>query len=130
MSTMPHPDALSSDEQSAVMEAERRGVPFLQMRTDEGTLRFVHLGARRNTYTIGRREEADIAMPWDREVSRLHAELKRLAGECTISDDGLSQNGTYINETRLIGRRRLNDGDLVRVGRTAFTFRDPSAGTS
>ena len=51
--------------------------------------------------TIGRRLEADIALPWDRQVSRVHAELRRLAGEWTIVDDGLSQNGTYVNEVRL-----------------------------
>jgi pSer/pThr/pTyr-binding forkhead associated (FHA) protein len=125
---MPHPEALSTDEQSAVAEAERRGHPFLQLRNDDGELQFVYLNARRSTYTIGRRDEADIALPWDREVSRLHAELKRLAGEWTISDDGLSQNGTYVNEVRLVGRRRLNDADLVRVGRTSLTFRNPAAG--
>ena len=55
-------------------------------------------------------------------MSRLHAELEQRAGEWTISDDGLSQNGTWVNGLRLAGRRRLNDGDLVRVGRTMFAF--------
>jgi hypothetical protein len=120
----------SHDDQSAIAEAERRGLPFLQLRDDGGALHFVHLAARRSSYTIGRRDEADVALPWDREVSRLHAELKRMAGEWTISDDGLSQNGTYVNETRLIGRRRLADRDLIRVGRTSLEFRAPIAAVS
>jgi hypothetical protein len=75
--------------------------------------------------TIGRRDEADISLPWDPECSRLHAELELRAGEWTISDDGLSQNGTWVNELRLIGRRRLSDGDDVRVGRTHVIFANP-----
>ena len=52
-----------------------------------------------------------MALPWDTEVSRLHAELERIAGEWTIVDDGLSRNGTYVNGTRISGRTRLRDGD-------------------
>jgi FHA domain len=80
------------------------------------------------TVTVGRRSEADISLPWDPEVSRLHAELALRAGEWTISDDGLSQNGTYVNGMRLAGRRRLADGDVLRIGRTDFTSRRPEGG--
>jgi hypothetical protein len=73
--------------------------------------------------TLGRRDEADISLPWDPEVSRLHAELSLHAGEWTVSDDGWSQNGTYVNGLRLGARRRLADGDLIMVGRTVLTFR-------
>ena len=76
--------------------------------------------------TLGRREEADISVPWDPEMSRLHAELVSRAGEWTVSDDGLSQNGTWVNGLRVAGRRRLADGDLLQVGRTVFEFRDPA----
>ncbi|HVL95333.1 MAG TPA: FHA domain-containing protein [Solirubrobacteraceae bacterium] len=110
---------------AAVAEAERRGVPFLELRDGEGELRVIVL--ERGGYALGRREEADIALPWDPEVSRLHAQLERVAGEWTICDDGLSQNGTFVNEMRVPARRRLADGDLVRLGRTAITFRDPAA---
>ena len=66
--------------------------------------------------TIGRRGEADVSLPWDPECSRLHAELELRAGEWTISDDGLSQNGTWVNELRLVGRRRGDDRTRRRVG--------------
>ena len=75
--------------------------------------------------TVGRREEADVSLPWDPECSRLHAELQLRAGEWTVSDDGLSQNGTWVNELRLAGRRRLDDGDMIRVGQTVITFSQP-----
>jgi hypothetical protein len=89
-----------------------------------GTQRSVAL-ADRVLLTIGRRPEADISLPWDSEVSRLHAELLDRAAEWLIIDDGLSQNGTYVNGVRVEGRRRLTDGDLVTVGRTNLTFCDP-----
>jgi pSer/pThr/pTyr-binding forkhead associated (FHA) protein len=81
------------------------------------------------TVTVGRSQKADISLPWDPEVSRLHAELSLRAGEWTVCDDGLSQNGTWVNGLRLTGRRRLNDEDLVRIGRTELMFRQPVIGT-
>jgi hypothetical protein len=123
-------ESLSGAEEAEVQEAERRGLPFLVLRDGEGALHVISLDARRRVYAIGRRSATDIPLPWDREVSRLHAEIRRLGGEWTISDDGLSQNGTFVNELRLSGRRRLLDGDLVRVGRTSMTFRTPPTGTA
>jgi pSer/pThr/pTyr-binding forkhead associated (FHA) protein len=101
------------------------GVPFLSYRDGERAERTFALEPQRLTVTIGRRDEADISLPWDPECSRLHAELELRAGEWTISDDGLSQNGTWVNELRLYGRRRLADGDVVRIGRTLLTFSQP-----
>jgi len=86
--------------------------------------------AGREVVTLGRRPEADVCLPWDAEISRLHAEVFTRAGEWLISDDGLSQNGTYVNGLAVEGRRRLRDGDLITIGRTSLSFcdpRDPSA---
>jgi hypothetical protein len=112
-------------EHEARLAAERLGVPFLVYRDGEGRQRIHPLERGRRSVTIGRRDEADISLPWDPECSRLHAELELRAGEWTISDDGLSQNGTWVNELRLVGRRRLADGDDVRVGRTHVIFANP-----
>jgi FHA domain-containing protein len=112
-------------EHEARLAAERLGVPFLVYRDGEGQQQIHPLERGRRSVTIGRRDEADISLPWDPECSRLHAELELRAGEWTISDDGLSQNGTWVNELRLVGRRRLNDGDDVRVGRTHLIFASP-----
>ena len=35
-----------------------------------------------------------------------------------VCDDGISRNGTFVNNDRISGRRRLRDGDVIRVGRT------------
>jgi FHA domain-containing protein len=111
-------------ELEARREAERLGERFLVYRDEEGG-QVIHTLAQGQPVTIGRRQEASISIPWDPEMSRVHAELEVRAGEWTISDDGLSQNGTWVNGLRLAGRRRLNDGDLVRVGRTMFAYCDP-----
>ena len=89
------PHTATPEELRARIDAERAGDPFLVLRDGEGTQRLVGLGddapAR---LSIGRNPSNDVSLPWDEEVSRLHAELERIGGEWTISDDGLSRNGT------------------------------------
>jgi hypothetical protein len=118
-------DLATPDDLEARREAEKRGQPFLLLRDDGGAQRIVQLDERAASMTIGRRLEADVALAWDPEVSRLHAELEYKAGEWTLCDDGFSQNGTYVNGLRIHGRRRLTDGDLVRIGQTAIAYCDP-----
>lgn len=65
----------------------------------------------------------DLAISWDSEVSGLHAELQGRGGEWTLIDDGLSTNGTYVNDRRINGRQRLRDGDRIRVGHTVLAYR-------
>ena len=120
--TLDQPD---EDEVAARKAAEELGERFLIYRDEEGRQVLHTLDGNHPAVTIGRRDEADIAISWDPELSRLHAQLELHAGEWTISDDGLSQNGTWVNGLRLVGRRRLNDGDLVRVGRTMIANCDP-----
>jgi FHA domain len=116
----------TQEELEARRAAERIGDPFLVYRDDTGRQHIFSLAERSQSITLGRREEADISIPWDPEMSRLHAELERRAGEWTVCDDGFSQNGTWVNGLRLTGRRRLSDGDLLRVGRTIFAFCAPT----
>ena len=119
-------DLASPDDLAARREAEQRGVPFLLLRDDRRAQRIVELRESAASITIGRRPEADVALAWDPEVSRLHAELEHKAGEWTLCDDGFSQNGTFVNGLRIHGRRRLTDGDLVRIGQTTIAFCDPT----
>jgi len=113
------------EEQEERQAALDRGDPFLLFRDGDGRQRIVALSVDADAVTIGRRNEADISLPWDPEASRLHAELSLRAGEWTICDDGWSQNGTWVNGLRLAGRRRLADGDLVKIGRTILGFHQP-----
>src|SRR5919107_159734 len=102
------------------IEAERRGRPFLVFRDDGREQRILELDGRGERLSVGRGPTNELSLPWDTEVSRLHAELECIAGEWTVSDDGLSRNGTYVNGQRVSGRHRLRDGDVIRVGQTSI----------
>jgi pSer/pThr/pTyr-binding forkhead associated (FHA) protein len=114
--------SLSPRELQDLLAAERRGQPFLALRNPRGGLLIFALGRGGQARTLGRRAEMDLALPWDNEVSGLHAELQGLGGEWTLVDDGLSRNGTYVNDERVRGRQRLRDGDRIQLGRTTLVF--------
>src|SRR5919201_2597899 len=108
------------------IEAERGGEPFLVYRDGAWHQRIFGLAEGVSRVTIGRRANNDIALEWDVEVSRLHAALDRIGDDWTITDDGLSRNGSFVNGERLSGHQRLVDGDTIVVGNTAIAFRAPA----
>jgi pSer/pThr/pTyr-binding forkhead associated (FHA) protein len=112
------------------IEAERRGAPFLVYRDAAGGQVLVELEARRTRYTVGRRADSDLALDWDREVSRLHAQLESVGQEWMLVDDGLSRNGSFVNGQRVTGRQRLQDGDRLCFGATLVLYRAPMQGES
>jgi pSer/pThr/pTyr-binding forkhead associated (FHA) protein len=124
------PHAASAVELKAQIEAEREGLPFLIYRDGEARHQLHVLVDSQERVTLGRRTSANLAFPWDEEVSRLHAELVRSGDDWTLSDDGLSLNGSFVNGEPVRGRRRLRDGDAVRVGVTVLVFRNPRDGES
>ncbi|MGC1853058.1 MAG: FHA domain-containing protein [Solirubrobacterales bacterium] len=77
---------------------------------------------------VGRGESANLRLDWDEEVSALHAQIEVVRDECTLLDDGLSRNGSFVGEQRVDGRRRLRDGETLRFGRTTVLFRRPGEG--
>ena len=119
------PHAATAVELKAQIEAEREGRPFLIHRDGDGDHRITPLGADLERLTIGRRSSADLALNWDDEVSRLHAELVSKGGDWTIVDNGLSMNGSFVNGEPVSAQRRLRDGDAIRVGTTVLIFRSP-----
>ncbi len=114
--------SLSAGELKRMLAVERSGRPFLVMRDGEGELRLLALDPDATAMTLGRHEGMDVAIPWDAEVSGLHAELRRLGVEWTVADDGLSRNGTFLNGERVIGRQRLRPGDRLLLGRTIIAY--------
>jgi pSer/pThr/pTyr-binding forkhead associated (FHA) protein len=112
------------------LEALELGVPFFIYRDGDDRQHLVPLTDADSRLTIGRRRTNSIALHWDREVSRVHADIERLGSDWAIADDGLSQNGTFVNGLRISGRRRLNDRDEIRVGRTVIVYRSPSRSES
>ena len=83
--------------------------------------------------TIGRREGCDIALPFDNQVSRLHARLGcaslPITGNEAVSnpflltfwlEDARSRNGTFVEREKdaIRGKYNLRPGTLFRIGRT------------
>jgi hypothetical protein len=118
------------EELRARIAAERRGTPFLLYRDGEDRQVIVELGEDRDRVTVGRSSQADIALHWDREVSRLHATLERIAGAWVLSDERLSRNGTFVNGERLATRRRLAPGDMIVAGASTIAFVAPGPGSA
>jgi len=112
---------LSPAELAAVLAAERAGAAFLAFRDGLGDLRLAPLTG--GPVVIGRAAQSDIVLDWDREVSRTHAQLEPIGGDWVVVDGGLSRNGCAVNAEPLMGRRRLMDGDVLRVGATTLVFR-------
>lgn len=119
------PHSLSPLELKEMLDAERAAEPFLVFRDRDGSFRCHSLGSGEQTRTLGRRPQMDLPIDWDPEVSGLHAEIQVSGGELAIVDDGLSRNGTYVDGRRVNGRRRLHDGDRIRVGQTVIVVRLP-----
>lgn len=130
---MPYP--VPTTNQSAAelkrqIELEREGQPFVVYREPGGQQRVVSL-AGRERLVIGRDTNTDVTIEGDDAISRLHAELVRVAGSWVVDDDGLSTNGTFVDGERLLSRHRLSDRDLIAVGGTGLLYRDPNqAGSS
>ncbi len=118
----------SAPELKAQIEAERAGRPFLVFRDGDGEQRLVTVAEGTAALWVGRGDSADVQLDWDDEVSALHAQIEVVRDECTLLDDGLSRNGSFVGEQRVDGRRRLCDGDTLRFGRTTVLFRRPGEG--
>jgi DNA-binding CsgD family transcriptional regulator len=120
----------SAPELKAQIEAEREGRPFLVFRDGGDEQRIVAIERGASELWVGRGGSADVRLEWDEEVSGLHAQIEVVRDECTLVDDGLSRNGSFVNEERVHGRRRLLDGDTLRFGRTLVAYRRPGEGTA
>jgi len=127
-SDRPTPRPRTARELADRLTADRAGAPFLLYRDGEDRQVIVTLSGQLERLTLGRDPANDLAMGWDPEISRAHAELLRVGGEWAVADDGLSRNGTFVNGQLVQGRRRLHDGDGVRLGSTVVLFSAPATG--
>jgi len=71
-------------------------------------------------YVIGRDPGCDLSLA-EPAVSRRHAALRRGHSGWTIADLG-STNGTFVNGWRVRGDARLEPGDALSLGDTAWVF--------
>ena len=118
------PHSASPAELQDRIRADGVGGPYLLFRDGAGEQRIVALQSDR--MTIGRAPGCELALTWDGKVSGTHAQLELIGGSnWTVTDDGLSRNGSYVNGERVRQRRRLADGDVMLFGDTAILFRSP-----
>jgi class 3 adenylate cyclase len=106
------------------LESERRGTAFLVFHDATGREHVLQLDQQEPPVTVGRLPESDLALTWDNEVSRRHAELLRGPEGWTLVDEQ-SRNGSYLNGRRVVGRDSLRNGDVLRFGDTVVLFRAP-----
>jgi pSer/pThr/pTyr-binding forkhead associated (FHA) protein len=70
---------------------------------------------------IGSDPQCDIVISGDSSVSTKHLTILYRMGIFKYKDE-LSTNGTFVNEV-FSEEGSLNDGDLIKVGKTIFKFR-------
>jgi hypothetical protein len=110
------------EELSEFADADATGQPMLVWRDMDGRQQILPLDPSRR-YSLGRRPTMSVPLAWDPKVSKLHAELECIDGEWVVTDDGLSRNGTYVNEVQIHERSRLRHEDHLRLGHTILEFR-------
>ncbi len=67
--------------------------------------------------TVGRDAGCDVMIA-DRQVSRVHARLRRVEDGYELEDLG-SRNGTHVNGSPVRGKMKLQDGDLIQIALVA-----------
>ncbi|MCC6616615.1 MAG: FHA domain-containing protein [Anaerolineae bacterium] len=116
------------------MVEQEISITFMSGPLDGQTLTFDQPDIGRElVINIGRREGCEIYLPFDNQVSRLHARLiiNNIAVTATESvtdpfllsfylEDGGSRNGTFVERDKqpINGRVALRPGSFFRIGRT------------
>jgi pSer/pThr/pTyr-binding forkhead associated (FHA) protein len=79
----------------------------------------------RETFTIGRDAQNDLALPDDPLVSHQHARIRKV-GDTYVVEDLQSTNGTFLERelkvTRITAPQLLLPNDVIRVGSTRLVF--------
>jgi pSer/pThr/pTyr-binding forkhead associated (FHA) protein len=96
-------------------------MPALRNSTPEG----VKICPLRETFTIGRDAQNDLALPDDPKVSHQHARIRQV-GDTYVVEDLQSTNGTFLERelkvTRITSPQLLLPNDAIRVGSTRLVF--------
>lgn len=77
---------------------------------------------------IGRDGANEVALTWDKEVSRRHAEIVRSGGRYLLRDVG-SHLGTWVGDEK-VESLDLKVGDVIRIGNTVLGFETSGESTT
>jgi pSer/pThr/pTyr-binding forkhead associated (FHA) protein len=80
---------------------------------------------RQGVMVIGRASVADLRLQHP-SISRRHAQIKRVGEQFFIRDLG-SQNGTFVNKSRIGAELEIVPGDAIAMGNAALKLRGPMA---
>ena len=96
-------------------------MPGLRHSTPQG----VTIRPLRETFTIGRDAQNDLALPDDPMVSYQHARIRQV-GDTYVIEDLHSTNGTFLERelkvARITAPQQLLPNDAIRVGSTRLVF--------
>ncbi|MFE8597006.1 FHA domain-containing protein [Archangium violaceum] len=81
------------------------------------------LPVKQGVLVLGRASTSDLRLQHP-SISRRHAQLTRRGDRLSLKDLG-SQNGTYVNRTRLSGEVELRSGDELALGNAILLLRGP-----
>ncbi len=84
---------------------------------DDGTVLDLSTPKQGGAYIIGRREDCDVILPYDSQISRQHASLTIKGGTWYV-EDLHSRNGTYVDKQKIETPTPVKHGEMFRVGRT------------
>jgi pSer/pThr/pTyr-binding forkhead associated (FHA) protein len=84
---------------------------------DDGTVLDLLRPKNGDSYILGRREDCDVILPYDSQVSRQHTSLFMKDSRWYVQDLG-SRNGTFIGKQKIEGAVLLEPGQMFRMGRT------------
>ncbi len=68
--------------------------------------------------TLGRRDDCDLCLLFDTQVSRRHARLVGTPDGRWLLEDVGSRNGTFVGRKRIDSVTELEPGTMFRIGRT------------
>src|SRR3954465_15108063 len=89
----------------------------IRIKNTEG---FTPADLRQGRATTGRSPAAGMPSK-NNTLSRGHCAVVREGERWFIEDLG-SQNGTWVNRTKVLGRTPLNERDIVKAGQSRLTF--------
>jgi len=90
---------------------------MLKIQSEDSTVPPVWLSPGQ-TLTVGRTDAANLAVPHDLLLSRVHFKIVVESGACCVCDLN-SSNGTFLHGER-ITEAQLVDGDQIHAGETVF----------
>lgn len=105
-------------EETADLDPDDDNEELLVLRYND--LELQKFALERDRCVIGRGADCDIQIA-ERRLSRRHCQIERQAGRFVVKDLG-SQNGTYVNRTRITGAHPLEDGDVLNFAEYAVQY--------